>query len=78
MDLVENPDQALSLETATRIMLHGMRGGIFSYGNNLAAHLSPGRKDYYVTRKIINGSDRASIFQFYAEKFEGILVRMKK
>ncbi|WP_338525162.1 hypothetical protein NUH87_05865 [Pseudomonas batumici] len=77
LDFTGNPDLVLDLECATRIMLRGMRDGIFSSGNTLAAHLSPGSKNYLAARKIINGSDRAGIFKFYAEKFEALLVRIR-
>ena len=77
IDFTGNPDLALDLECATRIMLVGMRDGIFSSGNTLAAHLSPGNKNYLTARKIINGSDRARIFKFYAERFEDLLIRIK-
>lgn len=77
IDLIGNPDLALGLENATRIMLKGMRDGIFSSGNTLSEHLSHDNKDYFRARKIINGLDRAGVFKFYAEKFEDIIKRAK-
>ncbi len=77
IDFTGDPELALDLESTTRIMLGGMRDGIFSHGNTLAAHLSPGNKNYFTARKIINGSDRASVFKFYAEKFEALILRIK-
>lgn len=77
IDFTGNPDLALDLEYATRIMLGGMRDGLFSTGNTLAAHLSPGSKNYVSARKIINGTDRKDVFAFYAQKFEALLTRIK-
>ncbi|RMP59542.1 hypothetical protein ALQ18_200058 [Pseudomonas marginalis pv. marginalis] len=77
IDFTGSPDLALDLECATKIMLGGMRDGLFSSGNTLAAHLSPRNKNYLTARKIINGTDRARIFKFYAEKFEDLLIRIK-
>jgi hypothetical protein len=77
IDFTGNPELALDLENSTRIMLHGMRDGLFSYGNTLAAHLSPETKNYYTARKIINGTDRASVLKYYAEKFETLISRTK-
>lgn len=77
IDFPGDPELALNLENTTRIMLGGMRDGIFSHGNTLAVHLSPSNKNYFTARKIINGSDRANVFKFYAEKFENLLLRIK-
>ncbi|MHC8369301.1 hypothetical protein ACYZT2_00440 [Pseudomonas sp. MDT1-85] len=77
IDFTGDPELALDLESTTRIMLGGMRDGIFSHGNTLAAHLSPSNKNYFTARKIINGSDRANVFKFYAEKFEDLILRVK-
>ena len=75
LELVTTPDLALNLENATRIMLLGMRDGIFSPGHTLDSHLSGMPKDFVSARKIINGLDRAEEFAYYAEKFEDILKR---
>ncbi|HEX8594173.1 MAG TPA: hypothetical protein VF682_12970 [Pseudomonas sp.] len=76
--LVDEPNLALDLEIATRIMLLGMRDGVFSSGQTLKYHLSDTVKNFVSARRIINGLDRADEFAFYAERFENILMRISK
>lgn len=68
----------MDLENSTKIMMLGMRDGLFSQGNTLAAYLSSDRRNYVAARKIINGSDRAAVIAYYAERFEAILLRIKR
>ncbi|WPN57835.1 glycoside hydrolase family 19 protein [Pseudomonas sp. P9_31] len=77
IDFTNNPDLALELEYATRIMIGGMKGGVFKAGETLAAHLSPGNKNYVTARRIINGTDKKNVIAFYAKKFENLLERIK-
>jgi len=68
IDLYNNPDLALELEHATKIMFIGMREGLFT-GKKLSDYLNDSVTDFYKARKIINGLDKASLIQGYAEKF---------
>lgn len=78
VDFVNYPDRALDLENTTRIMISGMRDGIFVHGQSLSTYLSPGRKDYYNARRTINGTDKADVIKFYAQKFEDLISRCKQ
>ena len=68
VDLYNNPDLALDLTNATKIMFLGMREGLFT-GKKLSDYLNDSERDFYKARKIINGLDKASLIQGYAEKF---------
>ncbi|MBR8142116.1 lytic transglycosylase domain-containing protein [Burkholderia sp. AU19243] len=84
-DIVANPDLVLDLPVAVRIMMIGMRDGLFRGGNSLSTHLDGAKPDYYHARYIINGDspagsghpDKAEQFQFYAEKFEKLIRETK-
>jgi hypothetical protein len=84
-DIVTNPDLVLDLPVAVRIMMIGMRDGMFRGGNTLSTHLDGAKPDYYHARYIINGDspagsghpDKAEQFQFYAEKFEKLIRETK-
>ncbi|WP_198021451.1 lytic transglycosylase domain-containing protein [Burkholderia sp. WSM2232] len=71
-DLVQNPDKVLELPLAVQIMMCGMRDGTFS-GARLSDFLDSETPDYVGARAIINGSDKASQFAFYAKKFEQLI-----
>ncbi|RQZ10387.1 hypothetical protein DIE15_29275 [Burkholderia sp. Bp9031] len=72
LPLVENPDIALEWGTAFKIMVIGMRDGVFT-GSSLSDYLNSSKKDYIGARHIINGSDKTRIFAEYAEKFEKLI-----
>jgi predicted chitinase len=80
-DIVGNPELTTHFDVATRIMMVGMRDGLFRSGHTLERYLGPGNKDYFHARYIINGDnppghpDKAEQFQFYAEQFEALLLR---
>ncbi|MFZ1875127.1 MAG: hypothetical protein WAU54_20465 [Chania sp.] len=78
IDIVNNPDACLEINTAVSIMMKGMRDGEFRGGNSLDVYLGEGRNDYYNARLIINGysngiPDKADEFKDYAELFEVII-----
>lgn len=69
LDLLANPDLALTPENATRILVWGMEGGKFT-GKALRDYLTTGTLDEYTrARRIINGTDRAAMIADYAVKF---------
>ncbi len=72
LDLVNDPDKALELPLAVKIMMLGMRDGIFA-GPSLSRYLDSTTPDYVGARAIINGQDKASQFAYYAERFEKII-----
>ena len=59
IDLVNNPDLALDPEYAVRILVIGMRDGLFT-GYKLSNFIESGKPtDFVYARKIINGMDKA-------------------
>lgn len=67
--LVTDPDRAMDVEKAYRIMSYGMRNGKFT-GVSLGQFISDKKADYFNARKIINGVDRADDIAAFAEAFE--------
>jgi putative chitinase len=68
IDLYNNPDLALDLKNATNIMFIGMRDGLFT-GKKLNDYMNDSITNFYQSRKIINGLDKASLIESYAKKF---------
>ena len=71
-NIQDNPERALEPSMAVHIMFEGMRRGIFT-GRKLSHYLNRDRKDYHNARRIINGTDKASLIATYAEIFERII-----
>jgi putative chitinase len=76
VDLIANPDQALDLNVAAFILVHGMVEGWFT-GKKLRDFLPqhPTRDQYKNARQIINGHDRDLLIAGYAVAFEEALKR---
>lgn len=68
-DLVSSPDLALNVEYAAKIIVYGMMNGTFT-GKKLGRYISAITKDYYNARRVVNGTDKASLIKGYAEKIE--------
>lgn len=73
VDLVGNPELALTLEIATKIMFEGMTtsksfAGDFT-GKHLGNYFSKTANDPYNARRIINGIDKANTIAGYHSKF---------
>ena len=77
--LVKNPDLALTLENASKILISGMADGWFSPGNSCRKHLpSTGLASFaqFVSaRRIINGVDKNTLIAGYAIKFQDALLK---
>lgn len=59
VDLVNNPDLALQPDLAAKILVVGMRDGLFT-GHKLSHFFRPGRKPlWHSARKIVNGTFHA-------------------
>lgn len=73
IDLEREPDRALDPAIATRILVIGMVGGLFT-GKSLDTYLS-GKKDYVNARRIINGdvTKNGERIAGYARKIEELL-----
>lgn len=66
VDLLADPNRAMQPEAAAKILVEGSISGMFT-GKKLADYL-PG--DYTGARRIINGTDKASLIAGYAKRFE--------
>jgi putative chitinase len=71
-DLIAYPDHALHPDIAYRIMSYGMRNGTFT-GKKLNTYINGTTCDYINARRIINGTDKASLIKGYAVNFEAFL-----
>lgn len=72
IDFITNPELVLLPENAYKIMIYGFVNGSFT-GKKLTDYIDGDKLDYFHARKIINGLDKASLIQGYAEKIrEGL------
>jgi predicted chitinase len=72
VDLTSDADAVMEPETSYKIMSAGMREGWFT-GKRLDDYITPGFTDYKNARRIINGTDKASLIAGYAADFERCL-----
>lgn len=72
VDLVAEPDLALDLTLATKIMFLGMQRGWFT-GRKLADSFNPERGDWVGARRIINGTDKATLIAGYGQAYYAAL-----
>ncbi|HSE25758.1 MAG TPA: hypothetical protein VLB68_29095 [Pyrinomonadaceae bacterium] len=70
--IADDPDKALEPETAYKVLIDGMRKGLFT-GYSLSHFINNTETDYINARKVVNGIDRATDIAFMAEKFEHAL-----
>lgn len=68
LPLDTNPDLAMQLDIAAKIMVVGMRDGLFT-GKRLGDYFSAAKADWVNARQIINRLDRAEEIASYARKF---------
>ncbi|SCB30181.1 glycoside hydrolase family 19 protein [Rhizobium lusitanum] len=68
IDLVGNPDLALSDDIAAKIIVIGMRDGIFT-GHKLSNYFEPGSADWVGARYIVNGQDKAQQIANFGRQF---------
>ncbi|WP_237053040.1 SH3 domain-containing protein [Marilutibacter chinensis] len=73
-DLVTYPERALWPNVAYTVMSYGMHHGTFT-GRKLGDYIYAGHTDYYNARRVVNGTDRASLLAGYAGKFQDIMER---
>jgi hypothetical protein len=72
IDLVKNPKLALQADIAARVMIVGMKKGMFT-GKRLSDYINHCKKDFVGARYIVNGTDKAELIAGYAEIFEKAL-----
>lgn len=75
--LGDNPDAALEMATAIRILFDGMINGKFT-GKRLADYFGAGKEDPVGARAIVNGSDKASLIAGYYRSFLDSLVAARE
>jgi hypothetical protein len=72
VDLVANPDKALEVPIAAKVLIDGMIDGWFT-GHKLADYIAGRACDYVGARRIVNGTDRAVLIAGYAGGFQRAL-----
>jgi hypothetical protein len=72
IDLVGDPALACRLDLATTILIDGMMLGTFT-GKKLPDYVAGQRKDYLGARRVVNGTDKATLIAGYAKSFEAAL-----
>ena len=75
-ELIANPDLAMRPDIAALVMRNGMRKGWFtgrSFQSYLPADEQATRKEFRNSRRIINGTDKASLIAGYAIEFQEAL-----
>jgi putative chitinase len=76
VDLVANPDKAMTPDIAAKILRHGMVGGWFTgkgFADYLPIKVKAERGQFANARRIINGTDRAAQIAEHALKFQKAL-----
>lgn len=68
VDLVNNPEEALELDSAVKIIFTGMIDGDFT-GKKLSDYFNDVLEDWVHARRIVNGLDHADNIAGYSEKF---------
>lgn len=75
-DLVGNPDLALEKENSVKIMMTGMKLGLFT-GNRLRMYINGNSQDYERARRVVNGMDKARLIATYARNIFKVLEECK-
>ena len=76
VDFLNYPELTMIPANAANIMTLGMVRGSFT-GKKLSHYMTMRNADYVGARRIINGTDKASLIAGYAERFEQALRRAK-
>lgn len=72
IDLVNRPELAMQTDIAAEIIVTGMKGGIFT-GVGLSKYFNANGNDPINARRIINGTDCASLIAgYYSHIFDGL------
>lgn len=69
LDLTTNPDVVMSPEVSARIAVVGMKEGWFT-GHKLSDYITLYKSDFKTARKIINGTDKASVIASLAREYD--------
>ncbi|MBF0679909.1 MAG: hypothetical protein IR164_13335 [Devosia sp.] len=72
VDLLSNPDKALDPVIAGMALVRGSLEGWYT-GKKLGDYINASHTDYINARRVINGTDKATLIAGYADKFEQAL-----
>jgi putative chitinase len=72
LDLLKEPQLAEKPEIAARILVEGMKLGTFT-GKRLSDYITLDKSDFNSARRIVNGTDKASLIAGYAAQFDALL-----
>jgi hypothetical protein len=72
VDFVTNPKLLLKPEYAAKILVIGMQEGWFT-GRKLSDYVTLYRSDFKGARRIVNGTDKASLIAGYAAQYDALL-----
>ncbi|MBX2904406.1 MAG: hypothetical protein KF744_00105 [Taibaiella sp.] len=72
VDLVIQPELALSLDISTKVLFIGMTKGLFT-GKKLSDYFDGAKEDWANARRIINGTDKAQLIAGYGRIFYGAI-----
>jgi hypothetical protein len=73
VDLVSNPDKMLDASVSAQVCVLGMRDGWFT-GKKLSDYITLKKSNYRGARRIVNGTDKASVIAELAREYEGALI----
>lgn len=73
IDLLKEPQKAEEPTIAAKVLIWGMATGAYT-GKRNADYLAKSPPDYVNARRIINGTDKASLIATYAREFQAALV----
>ena len=73
IDLINNPELAVDPIIAARILVEGMKHGLFT-GRELSDHINENETDYINARWIVNGQDRAEDIASFANDFQEAII----
>lgn len=68
VDFVSNPSLVSEPEYAVRILIDGMSLGTFT-GKSLGEYVNENKSDFYNARRVVNGTDRATLIAGYANNY---------
>lgn len=72
IDLVKEPSLATEPSTAAAILIKGSLEGWFT-GRKVGDYINAAKTDYIGARRVINGTDKASLIAGYADQYEQAL-----
>jgi len=72
VDFVSSPSLVMKPDYSARILVLGMNEGMFT-GKKLSDYITLQRSDFKGARRIVNGTDKASLIAGYAKQYDSML-----